>query len=250
MDNLPAQVENQADSGIDFTGVGKAMKAVPPAAWAQIVNTACTTFDKTLAPITETAYGIGRLIKAKFDRLIDVEQVLAAESIDSARKKVEKTRETAKTPRPQILLQIIENSCDEVDTGIRELWSNLLAQEMLTQAVHPEVGRVLARISFDDTQLLVKITESRSNDKAEQLFALAVKVARTAAPFLATTAGPFTSQLYWSLHQTDPTTFNHAHLQNLGLIECHDREWSLTPFGEGFIQAVTDPSLEIEPGND
>jgi hypothetical protein len=39
-------------------------------------------------------------------------------------------------------------------------------------------------------------------------------------------------------------TFNHAHLQNLGLIECREGEWRLSIFGEGFIRAVTDPTLE------
>ena len=240
MNSLPTQLEDAADSGIDLAGVGKAMKAVPPAAWAQIVDTACTTFERTLAPITETAHGIGRLIKAKFDRLIDVERVLASESIVSARRKAEQAKKPLKTPRPQILLQIVENSSGEVDAGVRELWSNLLAQEMLTQAVHPEIGRVLARISFEDAQLLARIADS-SPSTATELFAQAMKFAMKAA--LGTVTGSFPRP---SMFAGEPTTFNHAHLRNLGLIERREGGWELTTLGEGFIEIVTDPSLELE----
>ena len=218
-------------TGIDFAGIGKAMSAIPPTAWQQMVDTACTTVDKTLAPITETAFGIGRLIKAKFDRLVDVEQVMAAESIATAKKKAEQTGQTINMPRPQILLQVIEEASSEVDGGIRELWSNLLAQEMLTQGVHPEVGRVLSRLSFQDAQLLVEIAGEKPT-VASKLFAEAVSVAHKMIPFgISVSLG------------SDPKTFNHAHLQNLGLIERHDGKWGMTVFGIGFIEAVTDPTL-------
>tara|TARA_R110002049_G_scaffold265588_1_gene441713 strand:+ start:72 stop:791 length:720 start_codon:yes stop_codon:yes gene_type:complete len=236
MSDLPVPSGDSPDPGVDLAGIGKAMQAIPAPAWQQLVDTACRTFEKTLSPITETAYGIGRLIQAKFDRMIDVEQVLAAESVDAARRKAEQAAKPAKTPRPQILLQVIENTSTEVDAGVRELWSNLLAQEMLTQDIHPEIGRVLARISFDDAQLLVAITESKPTSTSK-LFAEAVNIALLAIPVV---GGAIPR------HRTDPTTFNHAHLRNLGLIDRYDGKWELTAFGEGFIEAVTDPSLQPE----
>lgn len=222
------------DPGVDLAGIGKAMQAIPAPAWQQLVDTACRTFEKTLSPITETAYGLGRLIKATFDRTLDVEQILAAESVETARRKAELTGNAAQTPRPQILLMVIENSSREVDAGVRELWSNLLAQETLNHQVHPEIGRVLARISFDDARLLVEITEAKPT-ATSKLFAEAVNIALLAIPIVGGSIPRY---------RTEPTTFNHAHLRNLGLIERHDGKWELTPFGEGFIQAVTDPSLE------
>ncbi|WP_436716570.1 hypothetical protein U8335_03920 [Roseiconus lacunae] len=217
--------------GADLTGIGKAMSAVPPEAWNQMVHTACAIVSKVLAPISETANGIGRLINAKFDRMIDVEQVMAAESIAAAKRKAEQTRRTVNIPRPQILLQVIENASSEVDGGIRELWSNLLAQELLTHAIHPEVGRVLSRLSFQDAQLLVEIAEEKPTG-ASALFAEAISLALRASPFM----------IPVSL-KSAPKTFNHAHLQNLGLIQWHEGRWELTVFGEGFIASVTDPSL-------
>jgi hypothetical protein len=199
-----------------------------------MVDTACNTVNKTLSPITETAHGIGRLIKAKFDRLIEVEQVMAAESISTATKKAERTGRLVNMPRPQILLQVIESASSEIDGGVRELWSNLLAQEMLTQGVHPEVGRVLSRLSFEDAQLLVQIAEEKPTT-ATRLFSEAVTLALKVAPFgISISLG------------SDPKTFNHAHLQNLGLIGRYDGKWVLTVFGKGFIEAVTDPSLSVE----
>ncbi|NEP61173.1 MAG: DUF4393 domain-containing protein [Symploca sp. SIO2G7] len=234
MSNIPEVHTELSETGIDITGIGKAMKAIPPSAWQQMVDTACTTVEKVLSPITETAHGIGRLIKAKFDRLIDVEQVMAAESIASAQRKAQESGQPIKMPQPQILLQVIENTSSEVDGGVRELWSNLLAQEMITQGIHPEIGRILSRLSFEDAQLLVAITETQPN-KWTQMFSEAVTLA-----FSVTAFGIKVN------FNSDPQTFNHAHLQNLGLIERYEGKWKLTIFGEGFIKAVTDPSIKLK----
>lgn len=157
---------------------------------------------------------------------------MAAESIATAKKKAEESGRSVRMPRPQILLQVIENTSGEVDGGVRELWSNLLAQEMVTQAVHPEIGRVLSRLSFEDAQILAAIAETKPSTWS-RLFGEAVALALQVAPF----------GISVSL-KSDPKTFNHAHLQNLGLIERYDGKWRLTVFGEGFIKAVTDPSLQ------
>ncbi len=224
------------DVSIDVTGVGKAMRAIPATAWQRIVDTACSTVEKTLAPITETAHGIGRLVQAKFDGLVDAQKVMAAEAVASATKKAKQSGQDIKTPRPQILIQVIEQSANETDSGIRELWSNLLAQEMLTQGVHPEIARVLSRISSEDAQLLVNITEDKPT-KVSNLFAEAVRIALDATPIGVSI-----------FLRGDTTTFNHAHLRNLGLIDKFDGKWALTVLGEGFIAAVTDPSISVNGG--
>lgn len=225
------------DGSIDVTGVGKAMRAIPATAWQKLVDTACSTMEKTLAPITETAHGIGRLVQAKFDGLVDVQKVMAAETVASAKKKADQSERKVKIPRPQILIQVIEHAANETDGGIRELWSNLLAQEMISQGVHPEIARVLSRISSEDAQLLVNITEQKPNE-VSKLFAHAVKIALGTMPF----------GISVSLN-SDPTTFNHAHLRNLGLINRYDGKWELTVLGEGFIEAVTDPSISENAEN-
>ena len=75
------------DKGLDLIGIGKAMQAIPDKSWEQLTKTACKTFEQCLAPITQTTSGLGRLIKSKFDRLVDVEKVMAAEAVERAKKK-------------------------------------------------------------------------------------------------------------------------------------------------------------------
>jgi hypothetical protein len=136
---------DEADTSFDLVGVGRAMKAIPATAWQRLVDTACDTFESLIAPVTESAAGVGRLVQAKFDKLVDVEKVLAAEAVATASKKAKATGRKTQAPRAQILLQVIEHASQEADIGVRELWSNLLAHEMLSNGVHPEIGRVLGR---------------------------------------------------------------------------------------------------------
>jgi hypothetical protein len=82
--------------------------------------------------------------------------------------------------------------------------------------------------------LLVRITEAKPTPSSK-LFAEAIDIALLAIPIL---GGSFPRV------GSEPTTFNHAHLRNLGLIDRRDGKWELTAFGDGFIEAVTDPSLD------
>lgn len=222
------------DQSFDLVGVGRAMKAIPPAAWKKLVDTGCDTVKDVIAPITQAMAGVGRLIEAKFDRLVDAEKVAAAEIVEAAKRKAKRSKRQPNVPRPQILLQAIENGASETDVGVRELWSNLLANEMLGAVVHPEIGRVLARISSEDAQVLVGIVEN-SSARFTVLFAQAVRVAIKSGPFKV------------AVGLGDPTTFSHAHLENLDLIKREAGSWVLTVFGEGFIRAVTDPTMESMP---
>src|SRR5688572_31136443 len=45
------------DQSLDIVGVGRLAKAIPQAAWRRVVDTACDTFEKAVAPITETTSG-------------------------------------------------------------------------------------------------------------------------------------------------------------------------------------------------
>ena len=156
------------DNSLDLTGVGKLAKAIPPKAWSQIVDTACTTFRDAIAPFTATTSGVGRLITAKFDRLVDAEKVLAAENMDKASKKVfASKKKPSGTAKPPIIAAAVEASGNETDLLLRELWSNLLAQEILTGNVHPEFPRILTRMAAHDAQLLATIAEREKGNNIE-----------------------------------------------------------------------------------
>jgi len=113
------------DTSLDLTGIGKLAKAIPKKAWDRLVRTACETFEKCLAPITETTGGIGRLIAAKFDYLVDAEKILTAETFQKATEKVEKSGRLPKgNYKPNIILKVVDESSKQTDTTIRELWAN------------------------------------------------------------------------------------------------------------------------------
>ncbi|QNN23360.1 DUF4393 domain-containing protein [Planctomycetales bacterium ZRK34] len=221
------------DKSVDLTGIGKAMQAIPESSWAIVVSTACNTFESILAPITETTGGIGRLIRAKFDHMIDVEKVLAVEAVASADCKAKRATKNPQFPRPNIFIQVLEHASQETDAGIRELWSNLLAQEMVDHSAHPEFGRILTRMTSDDARVLAEIAGRRPTSLSAA-FSEAMRRAFAATP------------LGIVLASRDPRTFNHFHLKNLGLIYHEDGFWDLTTIGRAFIKAVSDPELTVD----
>jgi hypothetical protein len=88
-----------------------------------------------------------------------------------------------------------------------------------------------AAISSDDAQLLVKIVEQRPTS----LTAIFVDTMRAVIRLTPLSFGIEIG--------AQRTSFNHAHLKNLGLIERQEGRWDFTAFGEGFIEAVSDPGL-------
>src|SRR5205814_7547549 len=88
------------DNSLDSVGVGKLAKAIPQKAWLAVVETACETFRSCIAPITKTTSGIGRLIDAKFDRLVDAEKILAADVMSRATEKAHAAKHTKPETTP------------------------------------------------------------------------------------------------------------------------------------------------------
>lgn len=220
------------DESLDLIGIGKLAEAIPDEAWIEFVNTACETFKQCIAPITSLTSGIGRLIEAKFDGLVDVQKILAAENIAKTKRKIEQSNQQVKgNYKAPIILKAIEESSEQTDETLRELWSNLLAQELIDGDVHPEIPNVLARLSSKDAQVLAQIAE---NSSKVTLTRIAKKVL-TSFKF-----GLITIDIGNLLRER---SFNHEHLSNLNLIEFAGGVWSLTLTGEAFIQALRDPSL-------
>jgi hypothetical protein len=216
------------DRSLDIVGVGKLAEAVPDQVWASIVDTACITFRQLISPLTAITSGTGRLIEAKFDRLIDAEKVIASQTMSRAVDKASSSNRKRKNePKPSIILKVIEDSSSEVDTTLRELWTNLVANELVDGSVHPEFVRILSRLSAVDAQRLIEITQ-----KSEQK--LPIKLALNILTLLSTKI---------SLSD-EPTTFIDVHLSNLNLIRRSDSIWKLTVTGRAFLEAVSDPSIE------
>jgi hypothetical protein len=215
------------DSSLDITGIGKIAKAIPAKAWTQVVDTACMTFRQVVAPITALGSGVGRLIDAKFDRLVDAEKVLVAETFSKAHEKVQLEKQKSLVPpNPRVLIGVIEGSSNETDLLLRELWANLLAKEIALGSVHPEFPSVLARLSAQDAQTLAQIAQNSLSSDAT------LKATVSKILLSITVLGVVVA------FKQQAKSFNHEHLQSLGLIVQDNGVWSLTLTGKEFLKVV------------
>ncbi|NEO52502.1 MAG: DUF4393 domain-containing protein [Okeania sp. SIO3B5] len=224
-------------TGLDLVGIGKLAQAIPDTVWKKLVDTACDTFSKTISPLTATTSGLGRLIEAKFDGMVEAQKVYAADTIQRAQKKIDQTKNTDtgtnKRVKSVVLIDAIEKSSIETDEGFREIWANLIANEFLGGQVHPEFPRVLERLSYEDAVVFLEIAEKNQKDKIKRAI-------KSITVSLLLGIGTI------SLSLREETDFHREHLKNLHLVRSSESNWSLTLFGEEFLKAVTDPSFSLE----
>jgi hypothetical protein len=218
------------------TSIEQLMKAMPPAAWDKLVDTACRVFEQCIAPVTAVTVGCGRLIEAEFERIVDMRKIYAAQTFAKARAKVKKSKRSPKEmPKAPIILKALEESSTQTDETIRELWANLIAQELIEGSVHPEFPIILSRLSAIDAHVLAEIAEKSPktfNQKEFRIFIDALH--KYKIPLLGVTVG--------GLVGNSKTNFTIEHLSHLNLIEKSGKIWILTITGEEFIKAVSDPT--------
>jgi hypothetical protein len=220
------------DKSLDLTGMGKLAKAIPASAWNKLVKTTCETFTQLLSPITSATTGLGRLIQAKFDGMVDAQKVLAADAVKKATDKVANTGKKPKgNPKSLIMIRAIESASNETDPNLREIWSNLMANEIIDNQVHPEFPKLLERLSSNDAVTLAEIADECKKDsvkKATLSIVYGLRIMGVSFSALVEEAGDFSRE----------------HLQNLSLIKKTSGQWRLTLFGEEFLKAVADPAFE------
>ncbi len=198
-------------------------KALPKEAWNKLAKTACATFEKIIYPLTATTEGIGKLIQTKFKKLNVQQQIIAAKCIQETKEKIEHIKPNEHVPiKPLVVYEALENTDQQTDETIRSLWSNLLAKEFTEGSVHPEIAKLLSQITSQDALLLLSIAETDSDGiPILVLKALASK---------------------FSLGLTGvKKSFNHVHLEKLGLIQEVEFVWCLTTTGREFMRCVSDP---------
>lgn len=215
------------ETSLDVAGLGKLAKAIPAKAWMQIVDTACCTFREVVAPLTASTGGIGRLIDAKFDRLVDAQKVLAADTFAKAAEKASrKAGGTAKDfGSARVVLVVMEMSSLETDPVLRELWANLLADEISSGNVHPEFPTLLSKFSAQDAQVLAGVAQSSIKNDTR----LFIVVNDLLSVF---------SVMGVSLRVSQERTYIHEHLESLKLIAFDRGAWGLTLFGQAFLSTV------------
>lgn len=236
---LKERNEMSDDRSLDLTGVGKLAKAIPATSWNKLVTTACKSFTDFIAPVTATTVGIGRYIEAKFDGLIEAQKVLAAETIRRAQEKVNKSeRSPGRRAKPQVVVHVITGSSTQTEQTMHELWSNLLAREILDGDIHPEIPRLLEHLAPEDAHTLHKIA-SGSDSTEVKAAVKRIKEVSGSLSFLG-----FGTELKEQREVVERDyPFIHAHLEKLGLIYSTGECWALSPIGKELIRSVSDPSM-------
>jgi hypothetical protein len=223
------------DGGAEIAVVGKLAKAIPPKAWTKLVDTACTTFVQCVAPITATTSGIGRLIESRFNKMLDPEKVLASECMMMGTDKANKSgRKRKKNIQAPIILGAIEESSTQTDETMRALWSNLIAQELTSDSVHPEFPMILSRLSAREAHVLADIAKRNPRDKS---------IAKIIDAFSKSFRIPFVGFRISDVLPDEKSSFEHTHLKLLNVIDLVNGKWELTIIGEAFIKSVSDPSI-------
>jgi len=198
-------------------------KNVPKEAWSQLTKTACDTFEKLIFPLTATTEGIGKLIQLRFEQLNEAQKVIAVKCLQEATEKIDSRNKNRKTIiKPLVVYEALDNADNQTDETIRTLWANLLAKEFAEGSVHPEIAKKLTSITSQDALLLLEISENESTS-------IPIRVLKALAET-------------WTLGILNKgKTFNHVHLETLGLIHQLEKSWYLTTTGRELLRCVCDP---------
>ena len=146
---------NDDDKSIDLIGLGKLAKAIPESVYKKTTDTTLKTFEKIIAPITETTSGLGRYIKQKFDNMVEIERSILEYSLEKAKKKLErKGLKSISVSSPRSTVRIVEELSKETDFLLNEMWTNLLCSEITSGKSHPFFINVLSSLSKEEAILL------------------------------------------------------------------------------------------------
>jgi len=152
-------VMSEESKSLDLAGLGQIAKAIPPEVYTQTTSTVLSTFDKLVAPITETTDGLGRYIKQKFNNMVEVEKAVATYTLENAVLKAQGKSQRLNKPiiapvHSKSFVKTIEESSKETDPLLHEMWENLLAEQLVDNMFHPHFVEILSHFSPKEAQLL------------------------------------------------------------------------------------------------
>lgn len=154
------------DPSLDLAGLGKVAKSIPKEVYLVTTKALIDTFNKLMAPFAETTSGFGRLIRQKFDNMVDAEKALAAYTIENALKKAELKAEqqgvqVISPVHPKSFINALEEASRETDANLHELWENLLADQLVNSQFHPHFVKILSHFSSVEAKILTTLLPFR-----------------------------------------------------------------------------------------
>lgn len=158
----PDMSGSNSDDGLDLAGLGKIAEAIPDEVYNRSAETLLTTFEKLVAPITETTHGFGRYIRQKFDTMVEVEKALATfaleKSVSIARAQVSSRGTKLLVPiHPKSFVRCLEEASRETNSTLHDMWTHLLASQMCENDIHPHFIEILSQFSPTEARLLPQL---------------------------------------------------------------------------------------------
>lgn len=148
---------DKTSRSLDLVGLGETAKAIPKEVYVETTKALIDSFNKIVAPITETTSGFGRYIRQKFDNMVDAEKAVGAYTIQKA---VEKAQLKGQLNSPKHLKSFVksfEEASKEMDPTLHEMWENILANQLINSEFHPRYVNILSNFSSSEAELLLKL---------------------------------------------------------------------------------------------
>jgi hypothetical protein len=166
--NIPRERDPQvlepaiSSAWCDLAGLGKIAEAIPPEVYTRTTDTLLITFEKLIAPITQTTHGLGDYIQQKFQNMVRIEKALAEHALTVAFKKARAEAEALRVSivcpaHTKSFVRSLEEASKETDPLVSNLWSSLLASQLLEGRSHPHFVETLTHFSPSEAKLLASI---------------------------------------------------------------------------------------------
>lgn len=195
----------------------KVINSIPKEVWGAAVD----IINKLVYPITATTVGVGKLIEQKFNSLNEVQKIIAEQTLQEATEKVKNhNRNEYKNVvvKPQVIYTVLDSADSQCDESIRTLWANLTARELSEGSVHPEIARLLSKLTAADLMILSELYSEHPSMTKLIFKAL--------------------SSAYTLGITRDPKSFHHVYLKDLGLIEEVSGKWFCTTTGKELMRCI------------
>lgn len=154
---MEEQENNKTSKSLDLVGLGEVAKAIPSDVYIKTTKLSIDSFNKIVAPITETTSGFGRYIRQKFDNMVDAEKAVGAYTIQKAVEKAQLKGELSSPKHLKSFVKSFEEASKELDPTLHEMWENILANQLTDSDFHPRYVNILSNFSSSEAKLLLSL---------------------------------------------------------------------------------------------
>ena len=191
---------------------------------------------KLASPATELAGGVGKTIKIFFDLLLPGEIELFEDVVIRVLKNLHEKGQLSISPNTnaKTVIHSFEEVKYETNEYLRELWSNLISQELLEGEISPIYVEILGKMTRGDAETLKTIYDGFDSEEEKENLrkqAFLYKSLRYSGKSLD----------HQAIELFEKQTSEEEHLEELGLIWPSGRRWFITPLGLKLLETIFKP---------